>query len=60
MKLVYTLPLIGALIGWLTNYIAIKMLFHPKNEVQAFFIPLQGTFPKRNTAVPRRLGQLVL
>ena len=23
--LIYTLPLIGALIGWLTNYIAIKI-----------------------------------
>ncbi|NOQ67263.1 MAG: DUF445 family protein [Desulfobacterales bacterium] len=59
MKLVYTLPLIGALIGWLTNYIAIKMLFHPKNEVKVFFIPLQGAFPKRQKAFARKLGQIV-
>ena len=57
--LVYTLPLIGALIGWLTNYIAIKMLFHPRNEVKIFFIPVQGVFPKRQKDLARKLGQIV-
>ena len=57
--LIYTLPFIGALIGWLTNYIAIKMLFHPKNEVRIFFIPVQGVFPKRQKALARKLGQVV-
>jgi uncharacterized membrane protein YheB (UPF0754 family) len=57
--LVYTLPFIGALIGWLTNYIAIKMLFHPKNEVKIFFIPVQGVFPKRQKLLAQKLGQVV-
>ncbi|MDX1776099.1 MAG: DUF445 family protein [Desulfobulbales bacterium] len=57
--LIYTLPLIGALIGWLTNYIAIKMLFHPKDEVKIFFIPVQGVFPKRQKDFARKLGQIV-
>jgi uncharacterized membrane protein YheB (UPF0754 family) len=57
--LLYTLPLIGALIGWLTNYIAIKMLFHPKNEVRFFFIPVQGVFPKRQKLLAQKLGQVV-
>ena len=57
--LVYTLPFIGALIGWLTNYIAIKMLFHPKNEVRFFFISMQGVFPKRQKALARKLGEVV-
>jgi len=57
--LVYTLPFIGALIGWLTNYIAIKMLFHPRNEVKIFFIPVHGVFPKRQKALARKLGQVV-
>ncbi len=57
--LMYTLPLIGALIGWLTNYVAIKMLFHPREEVRIFFIPLQGVFPKRQKEFARRLGQVV-
>ena len=57
--LIYTLPLIGALIGWLTNYIAIKMLFHPRDEVRIFFIPVQGVFPKRQKDFARKLGQIV-
>ena len=57
--LVYSLPLIGALIGWLTNYIAIKMLFHPKEEVRFFFYPVQGVFPKRQKALAAKLGQVV-
>ena len=57
--IIYTLPLIGALIGWLTNYIAIKMLFHPKNEIKIFFFSLQGIFPKRQRALAEKLGQVV-
>jgi len=57
--LIYTLPLIGALIGWLTNYIAIKMLFHPRDEVRILFIPIQGIFPKRQKEFARKLGQVV-
>jgi uncharacterized membrane protein YheB (UPF0754 family) len=57
--LVYSLPFIGALIGWLTNYIAIKMLFHPKQEVRFFFYPVQGVFPKRQKALAIKLGQIV-
>jgi len=57
--LLYTLPLIGALIGWFTNYIAIKMLFHPRHEVRIFFIPIQGVFPKRQKDFARKLGQIV-
>ena len=57
--LIYSLPFIGALIGWLTNYIAIKMLFHPRNEMRIFFIPVQGVFPKRQKVLARKLGQIV-
>ena len=57
--LLYTLPLIGALIGWLTNYIAIKMLFHPRKEVRIFFIPVQGVFPKRQKDLARKLGHII-
>ena len=57
--LIYTLPLIGALIGWLTNYVAIKMLFHPREEVRILFIPIQGVFPKRQRDFARKLGQVV-
>ena len=57
--LLYTLPFIGALIGWLTNYIAIKMLFHPREEVKILFVPVQGVFPKRQKDLARKIGQIV-
>ncbi len=57
--IVYTLPVIAALIGWFTNYIAIKMLFWPRNKIQFGPLALQGVFPKRQKAVAERIGRLV-
>ena len=42
-------PLIGAVIGYCTNYIAVKMLFYPRKEIRVFghrlpFTP--GAIPK--------------
>lgn len=53
------LPLVGAFIGYITNYVAVKMLFHPKREIRIFFISVQGVFPKRQRAFAEKLGQLV-
>jgi len=53
------LPLIAAFIGWLTNWIAIKMLFHPRVPVKIGPIVLQGLFPKRQQAFAEKLGKLV-
>jgi len=53
------LPLIAAFIGWLTNWIAIKMLFHPRKPVKIGPIVLQGLFPKRQQAFAEKLGKLV-
>lgn len=53
------LPFIAALIGWFTNYIAIKMLFHPKNEIRFLFIKIQGVFPKRQKELAKKLGNII-
>lgn len=53
------LPIIGALIGWFTNYLAVKMLFHPKNPVRLGVFTIQGVFPKRQKAFAHKLGELV-
>lgn len=53
------LPFIAALIGWFTNYIAIKMLFHPKNEIRFLFIKIQGVFPKRQKELAKKLGDII-
>lgn len=55
-------PLIGALIGYCTNYIAVKMLFRPRKPVflgkkRLPFTP--GIIPKRKDDLARALGKAV-
>lgn len=54
-----SLPLIAAFIGWITNWLAIKMLFYPKKPLKILFITLQGVFPKRQHDLAEKLGEVV-
>ncbi len=53
------IPVIYAFIGWFTNWIAIKMLFHPKEPRKILGITFQGIFPKRQKIFAEKLGKLV-
>ena len=53
------IPLISAFIGWITNWIAIKMLFHPRKPVRFLGISIQGIFPKRQQQFAQKLGKMV-
>lgn len=53
------IPFISAFIGWVTNWIAIKMLFHPKEPKKILFFTIQGVFPKRQRQFAEKLGKLV-
>ena len=55
----FILPIAGALIGYVTNYLAIKMLFHPRQPKRLLFFTVQGIFPKKQREFGARLGQLV-
>lgn len=57
--IIWTLPLIAALTGYITNYIAIKMLFHPRKKVKILFLEVQGIFPKRQKKLAEKLGKIV-
>ena len=55
-------PLVGAIIGYFTNYIAVKMLFHPYKEVKVFgkalpFTP--GVIPKNKPRLARAIARAV-
>ena len=55
-------PLIGAVIGYITNYIAIKMLFRPLTPKMIFgrrlpFTP--GIIPRRKAQLADALGKAV-
>jgi len=56
---IYSLPFITALIGWVTNYIAIKMLFHPRKPSKLAFFTVQGILPRRQSDIAVQLGRIV-
>ncbi|SHG47575.1 Protein of unknown function [Thermosyntropha lipolytica DSM 11003] len=53
------IPLISAFIGYLTNVIAIKLLFWPKKPINLIFFTLQGLLPKRQADIANSVGALV-
>lgn len=59
----YVVPiLVGALIGYCTNYIAIKMLFRPKNPVKIGSVKLPftpGIIPKNQPRIAKAVGEAV-
>ena len=55
----FIIPVISAFIGWITNRIAIKMLFHPREPKKISGITFQGIFPKRQKQFAEKLGKLV-
>jgi len=57
--LLYILPIIAAWIGWITNYLAIKMLFYPHNPKKILGLTFHGVFPKRQAQIAEKLGDLV-
>lgn len=55
----FVMVLIGGLIGWLTNKVAIKMLFRPVNPVKILFFTFQGVFPKRKDIMAISLADTI-
>ena len=53
------IPVISALIGYITNVVAIKMLFWPRKPINLLFFKLQGLLPKRQADIAKSLGELV-
>lgn len=58
LKLLY-FPIVGGVIGWLTNFIAIKMLFRPRRPILFLGIRFQGLIPKRKADLAHRLAEAV-
>lgn len=55
-------PLIGAVIGYCTNYIAVKMLFYPKKEIKIWGHKLPftlGAIPKGKPRLAKAIGNIV-
>jgi uncharacterized membrane protein YheB (UPF0754 family) len=56
---VWLTPFVGAFIGWLTNYVAIKMLFRPREPWRFLGLSLQGVMPKRQRDLALKIGEVV-
>ena len=52
-------PFITAAIGWLTNWVAIKMLFHPRVPVRIFFWKWQGLIPRRQLQLACESAEII-
>ena len=56
----YIVPILfSAFTGWVTTWIAIKMLFHPRKPISIFGFKVQGIFPKNQQLIAEKLGQVV-
>ena len=51
--------LIGGFIGWITNKVAIKLLFRPINPIKILFFKFQGVFPKRKDEMAISLADTI-
>ena len=51
--------LIGGFIGWITNLIAVKALFHPHKSYRILGFDYQGLLPKRKAELANNLGNMV-
>ena len=58
MKLVI-MVVISAAIGWITNWVAIKMLFRPHNEINLGLFKIQGLIPKRRAEIGTGIANVI-
>ncbi len=52
-------PIVGAVIGWLTNYVAIKLLFRPHYPTKVLGLTFQGLIPKRRKEISRSIAKVI-
>jgi uncharacterized membrane protein YheB (UPF0754 family) len=52
-------PLVGAAVGWFTNWLAILMLFRPRKPVRILWWSLQGVIPRRHAQFADRIAETV-
>jgi len=55
----WILPAAGFGVGYLTNWIALKLVFHPREPVKVGPMTVQGLFHKRQTEVAEAFGRTV-
>lgn len=59
MKELILIVLISAIIGWITNYLAIKMLFRPYKEINLGLFKIQGLIPRRRAEIGQGIANVI-
>lgn len=53
-------PIISAFIGWITTYLAIKMIFRPRKPIRILAgFAIQGLIPRRQADLARSIAEVV-
>ena len=59
MKQFLIMILISGAIGWITNWVAIKMLFRPHKEINFGLFKIQGLIPKRKAEIGTGIASII-
>ena len=59
MKQLLVMVLISGAIGWITNWVAIKMLFRPHKEMNFGLFKIQGLIPKRKAEIGTGIASII-
>ena len=59
MKQLLIMIFISATIGWITNWVAIKMLFRPHKEINFGLFKIQGLIPKRKSEIGTGIASII-
>lgn len=56
---IITMPILSGAIGWFTNWVAIKMLFHPRLPMRFMGMTFQGLIPRRHSDLADQISQSI-
>ena len=59
MKQFLIMIIISGAIGWITNWVAIKMLFRPHKEINFGLFKIQGLIPKRRAEIGTGIASII-
>lgn len=56
---IWLFPVVGAAIGWFTNFLAVRMIFHPHEPRSIVGFRLQGLLPRRRHEFAESIAETV-
>ena len=54
-----SIPIVTGLIGWITNWLAIRMLFRPRRPINLLGINWQGLIPRRQADLAQKTADII-